>query len=254
MDRPLPPTALARPRHIPVALACGLHAAFAVSILILSGTRPPAEADLATAVELVAWSAPPTPAPAPAPTPAATADVAPRPAAKPAATAAPAAERRRPAVAAPRPAAVASPAVDSPAVDSSGVADSPAASPGEPAAADTANAASGTAAGKPDTAAGEPYTPPDGKAAYLANPRPAYPALAQRRGWEGTVTLLVAVNAAGTPQDVTVKQSSGYAVLDRCAMEAVQRWRFTPARRGGQTVAATVEVPVRFDLQEQATG
>lgn len=243
MDRPLPPTALARPRHIPVALACGLHAAFAVSILILSGTRPPAETDLATAVELVAWSAPPTPVPAPTPA----ADVAPRPAAKPAATAAPAAERRRPAVAAPRPAAAASPAVDS-----SGAADSPAASLGEPAAADTT--AADTAKAASGVTAGESYTPPDGKAAYLANPRPAYPALAQRRGWEGTVTLLVAVNEAGTPQDVTVKQSSGYAVLDRCALEAVQRWRFTPARRGGQTVAATVEVPVRFDLQEQATG
>ena len=35
--------------------------------------------------------------------------------------------------------------------------------------------------------------------------------------------------------------------LDRAAMEAVRRWKFKPAVRGGQAVAAEVIVPLEFN-------
>jgi protein TonB len=114
--------------------------------------------------------------------------------------------------------------------------------------------ASAPAATGPVAPVHEAYLPPNGDAAYLSNPRPAYPPLAQKRGWEGVVTLFVAVDENGQPQEVKVKETSGYPVLDRCAVEAVQRWRFVPAKRGGRAVAANVEVPIRFGLEERSTG
>ncbi|RMD68336.1 MAG: energy transducer TonB, partial [Gammaproteobacteria bacterium] len=83
----------------------------------------------------------------------------------------------------------------------------------------------------------------------LANPKPRYPRLARRRGLEGEVLLEVKVGSAGLPLRVRVVRSSGHPVLDRAALEAVSRWRFAPARRGGIPVTATTRIPVRFRLE-----
>ncbi|MBF0124176.1 MAG: energy transducer TonB [Magnetococcales bacterium] len=93
---------------------------------------------------------------------------------------------------------------------------------------------------------------PDRPAAYQLNPKPDYPLMARRMAMEGTVLLLVAVTAAGQPETVTLQRSSGYAVLDRSAQEAVATWQFVPALRAGHPVAATIEVPVVFRLTNQA--
>jgi protein TonB len=85
---------------------------------------------------------------------------------------------------------------------------------------------------------------------YLKASRPAYPILARMRGYEGMVLLAVEVMADGRPGEIRVKKSSGYALLDESALNAVQRWRFEPARRMNTPLAMTVEVPVRFYLKE----
>jgi protein TonB len=77
---------------------------------------------------------------------------------------------------------------------------------------------------------------------------PAYPETARRRGEQGRVILQVNVSADGLPVTVSVAESSGYPVLDAAAQAAVQRWRFVPATRGGASVPAVAEVPVRFRL------
>ena len=92
---------------------------------------------------------------------------------------------------------------------------------------------------------------PDGHAAYLNNPRPRYPRIARKKGMEGRVLLEVEVAADGSVLEVRVMQGSGHALLDRAATQTVRRWRFAPARRLGQAVAATVEVPVRFALSDK---
>ena len=61
--------------------------------------------------------------------------------------------------------------------------------------------------------------------------------------------LRVQVSAAGAPSSVQLARSSGSALLDRAAVAAVSRWRFVPARRGGQPVAAAVLVPLSFSLR-----
>lgn len=85
-------------------------------------------------------------------------------------------------------------------------------------------------------------------AAYLANPKPAYPLASRRMGESGVVRLRVQVSADGQTLQVEVKQSSGYPRLDQAAMEAVTGWRFIPARRGEMAVASWVLVPLNFAL------
>lgn len=80
------------------------------------------------------------------------------------------------------------------------------------------------------------------------NPKPEYPFIARKRGYQGRVVLRVDVLPNGTADSVELTSSSGYDSLDAAAVRTVQRWRFVPARRNGEPVAAAVTVPVLFKL------
>lgn len=84
---------------------------------------------------------------------------------------------------------------------------------------------------------------------YGVNPRPKYPKLARDRGQQGTVRLLARVDAQGTPTTVSIARSSGFSLLDKAALDAVKRWKFKPARRGGAAVPGEAVVPIQFRLQ-----
>ena len=90
--------------------------------------------------------------------------------------------------------------------------------------------------------------PPRFDAAYLQNPEPGYPMLSKRLGEEGRVLLRVLVNPEGLAEQVEVRQSSGHPRLDQAALGTVRRWRFIPARRGAERLAAWVLVPLSFQL------
>lgn len=94
-----------------------------------------------------------------------------------------------------------------------------------------------------------PVVPPSFNADYLNNPAPAYPALSRRMGEEGRVILRVLVNEQGLPKELQLKTSSGFSRLDSVALETVRQWRFVPARRGDQPIAAWVLVPISFSLR-----
>ena len=80
------------------------------------------------------------------------------------------------------------------------------------------------------------------------NPVPAYPRSALRAGQEGAVMLRIDIDARGVPTDVQVVERSGDRdrAFDRAAIEAARQWRFQPATRNGEPVAATVQLPVEF--------
>lgn len=112
------------------------------------------------------------------------------------------------------------------------------------------------AAAAPETRSQEPPPPPASVpratgARYGQNPRPSYPYEARRRGLEGTVLLLVEILESGHPERITVKQSSGHAVLDEAARGAVGRWSFIPAQREGKPVRSVAEVPIVFSLGKE---
>jgi protein TonB len=100
---------------------------------------------------------------------------------------------------------------------------------------------SAATAGSPQVTASVPL--------YALNPAPAYPTVARRRNYQGTVFLNVRVDRQGRAVEVEVQQSSGYAVLDQSAVKSVRQWRFEPARRAGQPIDMWVRVPVRFALE-----
>lgn len=208
---------------------------------------------------------PPAPRAAPAPRPlqiSVTVSSEPVPvAAMPARPVAPAAASTQPARAAPGPAAIAvvrtvAPAMaDVPAAGAaadatapaSAVADAASAAPAVPAAPGN-NQASGRAA----AAVAEPeHLPPHYHAGYLRNPQPDYPPLSRKLREAGTTLLRVHVATDGTPDQVQIQTSSGFARLDLAAEAAVQRWRFVSARSNGQAVAGWVEVPILFKLDTQ---
>lgn len=85
--------------------------------------------------------------------------------------------------------------------------------------------------------------------AAKALPRPKYPTIARRRGWEGTVLLELTIDASGAVTDVTVKESSGRNALDRAAVSRAETWQFEPALRNGEAIVDTLEVPVTFALR-----
>jgi protein TonB len=79
---------------------------------------------------------------------------------------------------------------------------------------------------------------------------PPYPASSLRLGEQGTVRLLLMVSADGTVLTATVEHSSGSFVLDQAAVEWVRKhWRYHPLVRDGQTVSATTETDIRFDIR-----
>lgn len=205
-------------RILKVATIVGLHAAVGLAIWGLGDSA--VVRDMAQTIEVRLIAAEPVP-PLPRvaqPVPRSVVErPAPRPKAEPVLVAAPSAEPAAPVVAA-APVAPPSPAA-------------PAASP------------------KAETPASLPVTEARFDANYLHNPRPAYPPVSRRLGEEGRVLLRVQVTAEGQACKVELKQSSGFSRLDQAALDAVARWRFVPARRGDETIASWVTVPINFTLE-----
>ena len=83
------------------------------------------------------------------------------------------------------------------------------------------------------------------KAIYA--PDPDYSAEAQQAKYEGVCVLALIVGADGYPRDIKVSRTLGKG-LDEKAIEAVQRWRFLPARKNGVPVAVVINVEVQFRL------
>jgi len=119
-------------------------------------------------------------------------------------------------------------------------------------AADSVGAAAGASAPAAGSAAGgDGASDSLAHADYARNPPPAYPAVARRRGLQGTVTVRVLVGADGSIESADVADSSGSDALDDAALETVRsRWRFVPARHDGLAVESWVLVPIRFALVE----
>ena len=90
---------------------------------------------------------------------------------------------------------------------------------------------------------------PSSNASYLNNPRPAYPSISRRMNEQGKVMLRVFVDATGQPQQIEIKESSGFDRLDKAAVASVQRWRFVPGKRNGVPEGMWNIVPINFVLE-----
>lgn len=78
---------------------------------------------------------------------------------------------------------------------------------------------------------------------------PRYPPSLLKRKVSGRVVVRAMVDENGTVGEVSVKESSGHGEMDRSATNAIKRWRFKPAIKGGRKVRAPVVQPFNFKVQ-----
>jgi len=75
-----------------------------------------------------------------------------------------------------------------------------------------------------------------------------YPAIARRKGWQGTVKLQLHIEADGAITRLQVDETSGYRILDRAAMECLQLASLPGAARWLHGQAIDIVVPVEYRL------
>jgi TonB family protein len=82
------------------------------------------------------------------------------------------------------------------------------------------------------------------------NPKPNYPSLAIKRGWQGQVVLGVHVNPDGSIEHLTFVKSTDYGVLNFEAYETVRTsWHFKPLENSNSlSKPAYIEVPITFNI------
>ena len=88
---------------------------------------------------------------------------------------------------------------------------------------------------------------------YKENAPPAYPEIARARGYEGIVLVSAEILPDGRVGEIKIRKSSGYAILDQSAIQAVKPWRFEPARKSGNPFTAWVELPIKFILHNDSS-
>ena len=78
---------------------------------------------------------------------------------------------------------------------------------------------------------------------------PRYPTESRRKHEEGTVVLRLLLGLDGRVDDVSVSRSSGFERLDKAALDAVRRWRWSPTVQAGQPVQVRGFVEIPFVMQ-----
>ncbi len=89
----------------------------------------------------------------------------------------------------------------------------------------------------------------DQRPRFLNKVKPEYPAAAKRAQKETTVILEATIGVDGKATDIKVVDPQGFG-LDEAAIEALEKSRFTPAKRGGESVPQRVKIPFRFTLED----
>jgi TonB family protein len=81
----------------------------------------------------------------------------------------------------------------------------------------------------------------------IFQPEPEFTESARIAKFKGTVLLGLVVNKEGNPTNIRILNPLGSG-LDAKAVQAVQSWKFEPAKKDGQPVAVEIEVDVEFHL------
>jgi protein TonB len=81
----------------------------------------------------------------------------------------------------------------------------------------------------------------------LVKVEPEYSEEARKAKFQGTVMLYVVVDEHGNPKDLRVIRPLGLG-LDQKAIEAVEKWKFSPGKKDGKAVAVQATIEVNFRL------
>jgi periplasmic protein TonB len=75
-----------------------------------------------------------------------------------------------------------------------------------------------------------------------------YPTAAMRARQEGWVLVSFTIDPAGRTSDIKVVDAQPRRVFDRAAIDAIQRYQFTPAKKDGVAVASVKQQRIEFKL------
>ncbi|WP_404424158.1 energy transducer TonB [Nibricoccus sp. IMCC34717] len=93
------------------------------------------------------------------------------------------------------------------------------------------------------------YTQVDEKPVPLKTPPPRYPESLKRDGTSGIVAVSIVIDEEGNVIKATVAKSTN-PEFDKPAMDAVEKWKFKPAKKEGNAVKVKVTVPLRFSAEQ----
>lgn len=79
------------------------------------------------------------------------------------------------------------------------------------------------------------------------SPDPKYPEKERKARHRGAVILALVVDTDGLPRDITVSRPLS-PQFDAAAIDAVKKWKFSPATKDGKPVATSIQVEVSFRL------
>lgn len=77
-----------------------------------------------------------------------------------------------------------------------------------------------------------------------------YPKIAQRQNWQGKVLLIFDINTHGLIKNITVKQSSGYSILDNAAMNSLTKVATIPQDWIKSEYYSSLKLTVKYRLEE----
>ncbi|NYE30906.1 protein TonB [Rhodanobacter sp. K2T2] len=86
------------------------------------------------------------------------------------------------------------------------------------------------------------------EAVLVKGAEPVYPPSALRAHQAGWAVVAFTIDPNGRTSDVHVTNSQPRHLFDRAAIDAVTRYRFTPAMKNGEPVASTREQRIEFNL------
>ncbi len=85
-------------------------------------------------------------------------------------------------------------------------------------------------------------------------PTPVFPPRALARWQSGSVQVGIVVSSHGCVRSAFVLESSGFARLDRAAVEYALRTRYLPAERDGRAIEQLATLPFNFNLPWPSSG
>jgi TonB family protein len=75
-----------------------------------------------------------------------------------------------------------------------------------------------------------------------------YPAIARSKGWQGVVKLELLIESDGHISDLHIEETSGYALLDKAALDSLQLAHVPDAAQWLDGKAVSIIVPVEYRL------
>lgn len=93
------------------------------------------------------------------------------------------------------------------------------------------------------------YSKVDENPAPTKTVKPTYPSELRREGVEGLAAVSCVIDETGVVISAKVTKSSNPG-FEKAALEAIEKWKFKPAKKDGKTVKVRVTIPFRFNLDD----